>query len=174
MLIDRYIEHPHFRELHQTEVRAAPQDIYSAIRSVDFCDSWVIRLLFTLRGLPRRMCSLQGFIDVGFALLEDKAGDEMVIGLLFHPAKFRPVSVSPNEFRTFDQKGYVKAIMNFHISEIDQDMSLLTTESRVFCTSRKARLMFTPYWLLISRFSGLIRIMMLRLIRKEAEKARRD
>jgi hypothetical protein len=173
MLIDKYIEHPHFRKRHRTEVRAAPQDIYSAIRSVDFCDSRVIKLLFTLRGVPRQMCSLQGFIDAGFALLEDKPDDEMVIGLLFHPVKFRPVSVSPDEFRTFDRKGYVKAIMNFHISEIDQARSLLTTESRVFCTSGKARLMFTPYWLLISRFSGLIRIMMLRLIREEAERARR-
>lgn len=173
MLIDKYIEHPHFRERHKTEIRAAPRDIYSAIRSVNFCDSKVIKLLFTLRGLSRQMCSLQGFIDVGFALLEDKAGDEIVIGLLFHPVKFRPVSVSPDEFRTFDRKGYVKAIMNFHVSGIDDGRSLLTTESRVFCTNGWARLMFTPYWLLISRFSGLIRIMMLRLIREEAEKVGR-
>jgi hypothetical protein len=117
------------------------------------------------------MCSLDGFIQSGFTLLEESAGEEIAIGLIFQAMRFRPVLASSDEFREFSQPGYVKAGMNFHIAPIDENRSLVFTESRVFCTSRKARIMFTPYWLLISRFSGLIRIMMLRRIREEAEKA---
>jgi len=171
MLIDKYLEHPHFAERHKIEIQATPQVIFPAIRAVDFSRSKVIRLLFTLRGLPRRMCSLQGLIDAGFTLLEERADEEIVVGLLFRLPTFWPKQVSPDEFRRFDEPGHVKAVMTFYISAGDGRASLLSTESRVYCTSAGAKLMFMPYWLLISRFSGLIRIMMLRLIRDEAEKA---
>jgi hypothetical protein len=170
MLIDKYFADFQFNEVHQTEIHAKPMDIYPIIKSIDFSRSKVIKLLFQLRGLPNRMCSLEGFIEVGFTLLEENAGEEIVIGAIFHPLKFRPIVVSPDKFREFDEKGHVKAGMNFLISRIDENRSLLSTESRVFCTSGKAKLVFTPYWLLIRRFSGLIRIMMLRLIKQEAEK----
>jgi len=169
MLIDKYQKEFNFNELHRKEIAAEPEDIYPAIRSIDFFKSKVIRFLFTLRGMPQKMCSLDGFIQSGFILLEENTGEELVIGLIFHPLKFIPVQVSPAEYIEFNKKGYVKALMNFFISRIDDNRSLLSTESRVFCTSRKARLMFIPYWLLISRFSGLIRIIMLRLIKEEAE-----
>ncbi|MFC1848203.1 hypothetical protein ACFLXV_02685, partial [Chloroflexota bacterium] len=171
MLLDKYIRDFQFNEVHQIAIGARPQDIYPSLKRIDFSRSKVIKLLFTIRGLPKRMCSLEGFVDVGFILLEENDGEELVIGAIFHPLKFRPVAVSPNEFIEFNEKDHVKAVMNFLISEIDENRSLLTTESRVFCTSGKARLLFTPYWWLIRRFSGLIRIKMLQLIKQEAEKS---
>ena len=172
MLIDEYQREYHFNELHRTQISAPPECIYPIIKSIDFFKSRTIGFLFTVRGLPRGMCSLESFIESGFILLGERVGEEILIGLLFHPLRFRPICVSPDEFRRFHEGNHVKAVMNFHLSKIDENTSLLTTESRVFCTSGKARLMFTPYWLLISRFSGLIRIIMLRLIRQEAEKER--
>jgi hypothetical protein len=174
VLIDKYQSEFQFNKLHTTQIAAEPMDIYPVIKSIDFFRSKIIRLLFTLRGLPKVMCSIDGFIEIGFVLLEEKEDEEIVIALIFHPLRFRPVPVTPDEYIDFNEKGYVKAIMNFHISRMDETVSLLSTESRVFCTSRKAMLMFVPYWMLISRFSGLIRIMMLRLIKQEAEKLSRE
>ena len=89
MQIDKYQKEFHFNELHKTEIWAEPEDIYSVIKTIDFYRSKLIKLLFTLRGLPVRMCSLDGFIEVGFVLLEETAGKEIVIGLIFHPLKIR-------------------------------------------------------------------------------------
>ena len=65
MLLDKYIREFQFNEVHQTEIGAKPQDIYPVLKRLDFSQSKVIKLLFTIRGLPKRMCSLDGFVDVG-------------------------------------------------------------------------------------------------------------
>ena len=103
--------------------------------------------------------------------LEEKTGEESLLGAIFNPLGFKPVNVTPDAFREFDDNGYVKVVMNFHVSRIDVRRSLLSTESRVYCTSRKALLVFTPYWLLLNRFIGLVRIVMLRLIKQEVDKS---
>lgn len=171
MLIDKYINTFHYNEVHKIEISATPKDIYPLLKTVNFYRSKLVKLLFTIRGLPIRMCSVEGFIKVGFMLLEENVGEEIVIGLIFHPIKFRPISVPPDEFATFNEGDHVKAVMNFFISGIDEKRSLLSTESRVFCTSAKAKMLFTPYWILIHRFSALIRVEMLRLIKQEAEES---
>lgn len=163
MLIDKYSEDFQFKKLHKIEIRAKPHDIYSIIEHTDFYQSKIIKLLFTIRRLPKNMFSPEGFNKVGIMVLEEKVGEESVLGAIFKPLGFKPVNVSPDEFREFDEKGYVKVVMNFFVSRID--------ERRVFCTSRKSRLMFTPYWLLLNRFIGLVRIVMLRLLKQEAEKS---
>jgi hypothetical protein len=174
MLIDKYIQRPHFRKLHRIEIRAEPHEVYSAFDRTDFYRSKVIRSLFTIRRLPKNMFSPEGFSKVGIMVLEEKPGEESVLGALFNPIGFRPVSVAPEEFGGFAERGHVKVAMNFLVSKIDEERSLLSTETRVAFTSTKARLVFTPYWLLLNRFIGLVRIMMLRQVREEAESAHQD
>ena len=171
MLIDKYINTFHYNEVHKIEISATPKYIYPLLKTVNFYRSKLVKLLFTIRGLPIKMCSVEGFIKFGFILLEENVGEEIVIGLIFHPIKFRPISVPPDEFAAFNEGDHVKAVMNFFISGIDEKRSLLSTESRVFCTSAKAKILFTPYWILIHWFSALIRVEMLRLIKQEAEES---
>ena len=171
MLIDKYINIFHYNEVHKIEISATPKDIYLLLKTLNFYRSKLVKLLFTIRGLPIRMCSVEGFIEVGFILLEENVGEEIVFGLIFHPLKFRPISVPPDEFATFNEGDNIKAVMNFFISDIDEKRSLLSTESRVFCTSAKAKMLFTPYWILIHWFSALIRVEMLHLIKQEAEES---
>ena len=171
MLMEKYLKDFQFNKVHKIEIRAKPHDIYSIIEHTDFYQSKIIKLLFTIRRLPKNMFSPEGFNKVGIMVLEEKVGEESVLGAIFKPLVFRPVNVSPDEFREFNEKGYVKVVMNFFVSKIDEKRSLLSTESRVFCTSGKARLMFTPYWLLLNRFIGLVRIVMLRQLKQEAEKS---
>jgi hypothetical protein len=174
MLIDKYLRDYHFHKLHQIEIHAQPQDIFTAIDNTDFYQSKVISLLFTLRRLPSNFFSPEGYSKVGIMELEEKAGEESLLGAIFNPLGFKPVNVTPDEFREFDDKGYVKVVMNLHVSRIDEKRSLLSTESRVYYTSRKALLVFTPYWLLLNRFIGLVRIVMLRMLKQEAEKLSKE
>jgi hypothetical protein len=116
------------------------------------------------------MFSPEGFSKVGIMELERIEGEETVLGAIFNPLGFKPVKVSPQEFIEFDEKGYVRVVMNFYVEAIDDSGSVLSTETRVQYTSLRARIIFTPYWLLLNRFIGLVRIMMLRQIKREAEK----
>ena len=145
--------------------------MYAAIETADFYQSRVIRLLFTLRGLPDDMFTPDGFSKVGIMELEKEEGEESVLGAILNPIGFRPVRVTPDEFREFNGKGYVKVAMNLLVTAIDDRSSLLSSETRVRFTSLRARVAFTPYWLLMNRFIGLVRIMMLRRIQQDAEKA---
>lgn len=170
MLIDKYLQIYNLRKYHSTEIRARPQDIYKAIETVDFYRSKVIKLLFTMRRLPDNMFSPEGFSKVGIMELEQIEGEESVLGAIFNPLGFKPVQISPREFIEFDKKGYVKVVMNFHVAGIDDSSSLLSTETRVRYTSPRAGIVFTLYWLLMNRFIGLVRVMMLGQIKREAEK----
>jgi hypothetical protein len=49
------------------------------------------------------------------------------------------------------------------------EVTLLTTETRVYCPDRYSLLMFTPYWLAIRPVSGLLRRRALATIRGIAE-----
>ena len=92
MLIDTYLKDFDFRKYHSREIRAGARDVYAAIETVDYYQSKVIRLLFTLRGLPDDMFSPEGFSKVGIMELERKEGEESVLGAILNPIGFRPVS----------------------------------------------------------------------------------
>ena len=79
MLIDKYINTFHYNEVHKIEISATPKYIYPLLKTVNFYRSKLVKLLFTIRGLPIRMCSVEGFIENGFILLEENNGEEIVI-----------------------------------------------------------------------------------------------
>lgn len=172
MLIDKYLKDFHFNEVHTTTI-AAPRDfIYPIVEQVDLTESRIIEVLFAMRGLPKQARNLKGFVDAGFILLEEKPDEELVLGLVSQPWKYNVDfrSVAPDEFPAFSEKDYVKIVWNFYLAPISKNRTRISTETRIFCTNRKAKLRFSLYWLVISRFSGLIRMIMLNLIKREAEK----
>jgi hypothetical protein len=59
-----------------------------------------------------------------------------------------------------------RGVWNFGVSEIGTGKTLLETETRVTCGDVASRRKFRLYWLLVRPFSGLIRRLMLRAIRK--------
>ena len=110
-----------------------------------------------------------GFLRWRFVLLEENPPKEFVLGVTFSVLKWYPKRVTPEEFLRLRQKCYVKVVMNFQTSETGDNLSLLSTESRVYCQSRWARIPFRGYWFIISRFSALTRIKVLGLIKQEVE-----
>ncbi len=169
MLIDQYLKDYHFNEFHKISIAQSPEKIYTVVKTIDFTDSRIINCLFTARGLPKQMRNLKGFIDSGFILLEEKKAEELLIGFIL--CRRGIARMSPPEFITLEKKGYVKGVWNFYLTKIAPNTTLLSTETRVYCTDKKSWIFFALYWLIISRISGLIRIIMLKLIKRKTESA---
>jgi len=167
MLLDKYMADFDFNEVHQIEISASPAEIYPILKDIDFTRSRVIKFLFNLRRLPKEMNNLEGFIKVGFMLLEEKENEEIVLAFL--GSKHGLHKTSPIEFQNFKKKEHVLSAWNFSLSEVGAKKTLLSTETRVFCTDKKSKLLFSLYWLFIAPFSAWIRKIMLTLIKEEVE-----
>jgi hypothetical protein len=112
-------------------------------------------------------------VDSGFVVLGEEPDRELVLGIV---GKFWQLSsgvqrIEAAEFVGFDTPGFAKAAWNFVVSARPSGGSRVETETRVAGTDDDARRRFSRYWWLIGRFSALIRRIMLREIKREAESA---
>jgi hypothetical protein len=168
MLIDRLMPHCDFHERHSTLVRATPERAYDAILHANLAGHPVAKVLLFLRGMGRTSRTVLQFSD-GFRVAAQDPPSEIVIGLegpFWKPA-CRPRGIDAEGFATPVPRETARAAWNFFIQR-EGDATRVTTETRVLC-SDDARTKFRLYWLIVRPFSGLIRRMMLRAIRKEAE-----
>ena len=96
----------------------------------------------------------------------------MILGLAgqFWKPTARLLRIAPNAFRTFSRPAYCKAAWNLRIEPTGFSRVRLTTTTRVYCPSTRVQILFACYWAFIRPFSGLIRRVMLRLIRTAAER----
>ena len=77
------------------------------------------------------------------------------------------------DFAAFDEDGWAKATWSFELRAHDGDTWELASETRVRCTDARSRRRFRLYWLAIRPFSGLIRRVALREVKRRAEAAAR-
>lgn len=166
-MLDEYLPEYQFSEYHETEVLNLPELVYPIIRTMDFRRSRTIRALFALRGLPRKAGTIDDFIRLGFLMLEERAGEEILIG--FVAGRGGLLALTPHEFREFSSPGHIKCAWNFMLTE-KSGRTVLSTETRVSCTSLGARALFAVYWVFVAPFSGLIRTIMLKMIKDEAQR----
>ncbi len=59
--------------------------------------------------------------------------------------------------------------MNFLVQEFSPERALLSTENRMVCGDTMSRWKFRVSWVMRKPFSGLIRLMMLRAVRRACE-----
>lgn len=185
MLIDEELPTFDVAERHQLVVRAQAARVYAVVRRLDLSGSRVVRGLFALRGVPARLTgrgrgpsplglTLDELLQRGgFVLLAERPGEELLLGLVgrFWTTSGALQRVDPAGFRAFDRPGFAKAVWNFHLAPAGQGKTLLSTETRVLCLDPASRRSFRRYWRLIRPFSGLIRRIALREIRRRAEAA---
>ena len=171
MILDDLIPSCHFSEKHAAPTRASPKLVYASIITLDLSQSALVKMLYALRGLPRTSLTLAGMSRVGFNILGKDEDREVAIGIVGRFWKRAPelIPVSPADFKAFNEKGYAKAAFNFAIAETAEG-TVVSTETRVFCTSPGAYAAFFAYWALIRPFSGLIRRAMLKNIVRSAER----
>ncbi len=166
MLIDKYVDQFQFSEYHEIGIECEPAAIFPAFKRINFRNSKVIDLLFSLRGLPRSMGRLSGFLDFGFVLLEERECDELVIGFILGRGELQ--KVEPHQFSDRMARSSACGAWNFRIFRREEAL-FLSTETRVSCGTTRSRVLFSLYWFLILPFSGIIRMIMLKMIKEEAE-----
>ena len=171
MLIDEILPRYDQREYHQIGVRGNPTEIYQVVRTLDFSDSFLIRTLFRMRGLPATATNLGGLLQVGFLLVDEIVDAEFVLGLVgkFWTLRAQILQLDAVQYSEFSQRGYAKLAWNFAIRESAPGVVRLSTETRILCTDDHSKSRFKLYWLLIGRFSGLTRKEMLRSVKRKIE-----
>jgi hypothetical protein len=186
MLIDSFAPNPDAVETHSIAIDASRDAVYRALWTADF-SSPVIKLLLGLRSLPgfvargfrsfprNQKITLQTLLDSGFGVLAEEPGKEVVLGVT---GRFwRPVgNLSPFNRADFDRPvpiGFAYAVWNFQVTE-DAGRTILLTETRVVCGDETSRRKFRAYWFLVRPFSGLIRLLMLRSVKRDCEKLLQD
>jgi hypothetical protein len=156
---------------HQTKVYAPAKNVYAAIRKLDLSCSAIVRTLFRLRGMFLECLTLDGLLKMGFVLLAEAPDRELVLGLVgrFWLLSGELQAVDANSFRSFDEEGYAKAVWNFSLEPLGENVTQLTTETRVTCLDSASRRSFKFYWSFVKPFSGVVRKETLRLIKQAAE-----
>ena len=182
MLIDSFAPNPDAVETHSIVIDASAKEVTGALWAADLGGSLIIKLLMGLRSLPefisRRGCvpprkraiTLQTVIDSGFGILANEP-DEIVLGVT--GKLWRPTgNLSPFNREDFDHAvppGLARGVWNFSVSEDRPGHTILSTETRVICGDDVSRRKFRIYWFFVRPFSGLIRILMLRAVKKTAD-----
>ncbi len=171
MLLDTFLPRYDVRECHQTQISAAPEQVYAILRSVDLGGSRWVRGLLRIRGLPASALNLEGLLELGFFILGKAPGEELVLGSagrFWNPSP-ELQRLSPGEFLSFQRPGCAKAAWNLRVTALSENETLLSTETRVLCLVASGRRWFRLYWLLIRPFSGWIRQALLHAVKRRAE-----
>ena len=190
--LDDFVPEFQFVEIHERLIRATPERVDRALRTVPAEEIRLLRLLTWIRN-PRSLWSRQPesilnppatepVLDIakrsGFVVLAEEPGRELVLGTLVARPRGAHVSIpdDPAEtgrlFAALSAPGYAKAAMNFRIEPRPDGTCRLTTETRIFATDRDTARRFAVYWRLVHPGSALIRAMWLRAIAERAESGR--
>lgn len=176
-LLDEIMPTWHFGNHHQIVVEAPADRVVEALESMrlDRDSSWLVRAFFRARGLrvPDGPTPRAALTASGFSVLDERPGREIVFGIagkFWAPREMANLIRVPDArtFKEFARPGEAKGAMNLRVEPLDDGRTMLGTETRVWCTDRRARLLFRIYWTLIRIPSGLIRADMLRAIARRA------
>ena len=181
MIIDELLPEWDVRERHSVLIDAPVDAVYDAVKSLTPLESPVFAGLMTLRALPWLMVNpraprlddsvIEGLLRFGFSALGEDPPREVAVGFVGKPWRPVPSFVgleSGEQFKSFDEPGYVKTVANFAASRRG-DRTKLETETRILALGVGARAMFESYWLLIATSSAAIRKSWLNAIKRRAE-----
>jgi hypothetical protein len=189
MLIDHELPRWERRVLVSLPVEADSLSTFAAIRRVDFFRSPVIAVPNRLRtwfdafirsrehGSAAQLEHF-GFDQLleeqgGFHLLAEEAGEELVLGFIgrWWQRGYGRVEWNAEEFRDFSRPGYGVGAWGFTVIPYGSGATVLVTDVRVRSTDDEARRSFQRYWMVVGPFVTAMGPPVLRLIRKEAERA---
>lgn len=193
MLLDDIQPEYDFTEVHTIRVKAEPEAAYHAVMEITLAEiSGIMRLLFFLRGLPEKAVGRTGMtantgepllaymLRNGFVKLAEQVPHEIVFGLIVpgnigrvwkKSSDSAIVPADAQEFLAVKDPDCLWVVANLLVETTDTPgFVTVRTESRMRALSPRARKKFTAYWRIIRPFSGLIRILWLRGIKRHAEK----
>jgi hypothetical protein len=148
-LIDKYLPEYTYHEYHKKLINASAKECFLAAKNLDTGNSFITKTLLKLRGLPTKDMRFQEFLkSMCFTYLEEDPYNEFIID-----------ASQPN----------IKIFWNFYFKDVGENKTLVSTETRILCLTRRSKILFPIYWFFVRPFSGITRLEMLRLIKKKAE-----
>jgi hypothetical protein len=170
-------------ERHHVRV-AAPADLTLGVaRDMNAFDSPVVRAIFRGREMmlgaapqPTGVTLPPGLVPaalhMGWGVLSDAAGHEIVLGAVTKPWEPNPVfqDLLPRDFAAFAEPDFVKIVWTLRADQLEDGTCIFRTETRAVATDVHARAKFRRYWALVSPGVTLIRRMMLDPVKREAER----
>jgi hypothetical protein len=180
-LLDQFMPAYDVSERHHVRVAAPAAMTLSAAADTDLQQSTIVRAIFRARELvlgaePDAETRPQGLLaqmtSLGWRVLAEYPGREIVVGAVTQPwlpnVVFR--GLAPEEFRAFQEPGYVKIVWTLRADPVGESESMFHTETRVTTTDQTARTKFRWYWARFSPGIVLIRRVMLGLLKTDAER----
>jgi len=195
-LLDLYMPEYEVAERHHIQVHAPAETTFAAACGIAMSQSAPIRILIRTRELvlsfaaaakwglsPLRQIrnqqeggsQINGLVAElkarGWGVLAEIPGREIVLGTVTQPWIAETVfrAVPPAEFRDFHEPGYVKIAVTLCADPVSPFQSKAWTETRVMTTDPVARARFRRYWSLVAPGAILIRKILLRNLKTEAE-----
>ncbi|MEB2778682.1 hypothetical protein SYJ56_25465 [Algoriphagus sp. D3-2-R+10] len=172
MLQNKYLPNADFSNSEFIEIDAPFDKVFPVVEELNFKESRVIYWLFKLRGIPvPESLTLKGLEKINFVKLETIPDKELIIGLIgqFWTPTGRLKSFKSEDFISFENLEFAKAIWSFELSEGNNLKTRLNTETRILCPTDASKAKFKIYWTIIQPFSSWIRREILKALRKQVE-----
>jgi hypothetical protein len=183
LLLDRFMPLYDVVERHHIHVAAPAAFTLGVARDMNLLDSCVVRAVFRGREVmlgsappPEGVALPPGLVAaalrIGWGVLSDEAGHEIVLGAVTKPWEPNPVfrDLLPRDFAPFAEPDHVKIAWTLRADALEDGTSIFRTETRAVATDVDAREKFRRYWALTSPGIALIRRMMLEPVKAEAER----
>lgn len=179
--LDRWIPQPDVRERHAVVVRAPASLVFATARAFPMRSLGPVRAIIALRALllggRARPAPPRGLVEeclaLGWGALEEEPGRLFCAGASCRPwladVVFAPAD--PERFAAGGEPGSVRIAWTLETEAISAERTRLATETRVVCADAAARRRFRPYWRRVRPGIVLIRLLILRAVRRRAERA---
>lgn len=180
-LLERFVPDYDVVERHSILVNAPPEITLTAACDHELRNSVLIDAIFRVRegvmgSKPDELLRPGGLLAqmtaLGWGRLAEVRGREIVMGAICRPWMADVVfeALPADEFADFWEPGYVKIVWTLRADPVGHGESVFRTETRAVATDAAARAKFRWYWAKISPGVWLVRQLLLRPLKKEAER----
>jgi hypothetical protein len=195
LLIDQFLPTYDLAIVFSRVFRAPPERCLETVVDSNLFEIPLFRVLIGARGLSQRLVEvvrhrgeesqvpsarprvrLRDMPSIGWIHLGERPGTELAFGQISTAWKARGGSpdepVTTATFKDFDQPGFAKLVESTRVDPYGERSSIVTMETRVRCTDAVSRLRFRRYWLAVTPFTHLMRLIALPVLARKAERPR--
>jgi hypothetical protein len=180
-LLDRVMPRYDIAERHRIDVGAPADTTFAAACEMDLMQGPIVRAIFRGREVmlsarpdaDRRPRALLPFVgSLGWRVLAEIPGREVVMGAVTKPWEPNPTfrGMPADAFAACTEPGVVKIAWTLRADPTGPSTSVFRTETRAVATDAAARARFRRYWAFASPGIILIRWLILRPLKVEAER----
>lgn len=179
-LLDTFMPEYDVRERHNIQIDAPASVVLDCASRMDLRQSRVVRAIFRAREIllgskPHPVPEgglLQFTKSIGWRTLAEESGHEIVMGAITQPWSadviFKPVL--PEEFAKLREPDHVKIAWTLRADVVTSDTCIFRTETRAVACDESARKKFYRYWRRFRPGIVLIRLLMLKPLKRQAER----